>query len=56
MSTVIKDKNGKVIKTLPDTKYHPQGTGARASDGKLLDHAPAVAEQPAVAPTPKPEN
>lgn len=36
MSTVFKDKDGKVIKTEPHTKYHPEGTGARDKDGQLI--------------------
>ena len=55
MSTVVKNKDGKVIKTEPDTQYHPNGTGARDSQGNLLDR-PAAAPQPAEKAAPaKPE-
>ena len=55
MSTVVKNKDGKVIKTEPDTQYHPNGTGARDSQGNLLDR-PATAPQPAEKAAPaKPE-
>ncbi|MCH2092726.1 MAG: hypothetical protein MK141_14275 [Pseudoxanthomonas sp.] len=46
MSTVIKDKDGKVIETVQDTQYHRDGTGARDSKGNLLDR-PAAATKPA---------
>lgn len=44
MSTVIKDKHGKVIKSLPDTQYHSDGTGARDADGnRITDVVPEAA-------------
>lgn len=36
MTTVFKDRKGKVIRTESGTKYHPQGTGPRHPDGTLI--------------------
>lgn len=36
MSTVFKDKNGKVLKTESGTKYHQDGTGPRDEHGRRL--------------------
>jgi hypothetical protein len=43
MSTVMKDKDGKVLKTLTGTQYHPDGTGPRDSKGKPIVDNPAPA-------------
>jgi hypothetical protein len=41
MSTITKDKSGKVIKELQDTKYHRDGTGPRDARGKpITDRVP----------------
>ena len=42
MSTIYKDKNGKVIKTEPDTQYHEDGPGPRDKDGNLVINGDAV--------------
>lgn len=55
MSTVIKDKDGKVIQTVQDTQYHRDGTGARDSKGNLLDRPAADTKPAGKASTAKPE-
>lgn len=43
MSTITKDKSGKVVKAMQDTEYHPDGTGPRDSDGKpITDREPGI--------------
>ena len=42
MTTIYKDKNGKVIKTEPDTQYHPEGPGPRDADGSKVINGDAV--------------
>ena len=52
MSQIIKDKDGKVLKTMPDTGYHNDGTGPRDANGVLIaptaDEADAGGIEPAV--------
>lgn len=46
MSTIYKDKNGKVIRTEPDTQYHADGPGPRDKDGNLVINGdPVIPEE-----------
>jgi hypothetical protein len=56
MSTITKDKSGKVIKELQDTKYHRDGTGPRDARGKpITDRVPEASTTDAGAADPIPQ-
>lgn len=56
MSTITKDKSGKVVKALQDTEYHPDGTGPRDAKGKpITDREPDASSTEAAGADSKPD-
>jgi hypothetical protein len=56
VTTIYKDKNGKVIKTDPDTAYHPEGPGPRDADGNKVINGDVVIPEASIPDVSKPSD